>query len=126
MVDLYHDSHIYLYPSHGEGFGLTPLQAMATGMPTISVPAWAPYSRFMDPDLSIPSKLKTSPWQSIHPGKMFRPDFDTMIDIMRYSVDNYEKIHDFAQAQVENIQKEYDWISLTRDAFDGLENRLSK
>lgn len=35
MQDLYANSDCFLFPSAGEGFGLTPLEAMATGLPTI-------------------------------------------------------------------------------------------
>lgn len=124
MVNLYHDHHIYLYPSHGEGFGLTPLQAMATGMPTITLPAWAPYHKYLDPNLSVPSQLKNSPWGETHPGKMFRPDFDIMVDMMRYAADNYEKVQAFAHSQVPAIQKHYDWDRLTKESFDNLSERI--
>ncbi len=124
LVDLFHNHHIYLYPSHGEGFGLTPLQAIATGMPTITVPAWAPYSKFLDEDLSIPSELKNSPWGQTHPGKMFRPDFDAMVDAMRYAADNYEVVRDTALTKTDEISKAYDWDSITKETFDNLENRI--
>lgn len=124
LVDLFHTSHAYVYPSYGEGFGLTPLQAMATGMPTITVPAWAPYSEFIDPNLAIPSELKNSPWSTTHPGKMWRPDFDALVDIMRWTVDNYETSQAYAHAQVKAIQDKYDWDRLTAASFDALEKRL--
>lgn len=39
VVDLYHNYHCFLFPSWGEGFGLPPVEAMATGMPVITVNA---------------------------------------------------------------------------------------
>lgn len=124
LVNLFHENHVYLYPSYGEGFGLTPLQAISTGMPAVTVSEWAPYAEFLDDDLVIPAKLGGSLWPQIHPGKVWRPDFDAMVDIMRYSVDNYETLHARALARVPEIQKKYDWDSLTKDAFDALEKRL--
>lgn len=35
LVDLLGRAHCMVYPSRGEGFGITPLEAMATGMPAI-------------------------------------------------------------------------------------------
>jgi glycosyltransferase involved in cell wall biosynthesis len=35
LLDLLGRSHCMVYPSRGEGFGITPLEAMATGMPAI-------------------------------------------------------------------------------------------
>lgn len=125
LVELYHSHDVFVYPSYGEGFGLTPLQAMATGMPTITLPAWAPYRRFLDPNLEVDSVLRTSPWHNtIHPGKMFRPDTDSLVSAMQYAADNYDKVHEFAQAQVAGIRKEYNWNTLTAAAFNSLETRI--
>lgn len=124
LIDLYHAHHVFVYPSWGEGFGLNPLQAMATGMPTICTAAWAPYERFLDPNLKLGSELKKSPWQEIHPGKMLRPKFDELVDKMRWAADNYDQAQDFAMGQVAGIQTEYDWDNLTKVAFENLESRL--
>lgn len=35
LGDMYRRAHVFVAPSHGEGWGLTPLEAMATGLPTI-------------------------------------------------------------------------------------------
>lgn len=35
LADLCADSDCFVFPSRGEGFGMTPLEAMATGLPTI-------------------------------------------------------------------------------------------
>lgn len=125
MVDLFHNSHAYIYPSRGEGFGLTPLQAMATGMPTITLPAWAPYKHHLDPNLSLPSTLRASPHAEVHPGKMFYPLIDDIVDRMRWVVDNYDAASDFAMNQVPAITDEYDWDKMTKKTFDALEKRLS-
>jgi glycosyltransferase involved in cell wall biosynthesis len=46
LVKLYHFHDILIYPSEGEGFGLIPLQALATGMPVISTSRWCSYDKF--------------------------------------------------------------------------------
>lgn len=125
LIKIFNEHHIYAYPSYGEGFGLTPLQAMATGMPTITLPAWAPYERFLDPNLTVSSELRRSPWHTtVHPGKMFRPNFDELVDRFRFAADNYDKCHAFALSQTPNIQREYDWDTITENVFNDLEKRL--
>ena len=126
MVDLFHEHHVYVYPSWGEGFGLTPLQAIATGMPTITLPAWAPYAHHLDPDLCVRSQKMRSPWPKVHPGYMLAPKVDDIIDRMRYAADNYEALHATALDRTDAIKAEYDWLKLTDEAFTALENRLEK
>lgn len=126
LIALYHNNHVYVYPSYGEGFGLTPLQAMATGMPTITVPAWAPYADFLDPKLSIDSHFIGSPWPTLHPGNMLKPKLDDIIDAMRYAYDNYDAVEAEAQERVSQITDYYDWDRLTKIAFDDLAHRLEK
>ena len=124
MQKLFYDHHVYVYPSWGEGFGLTPLQALGTGMPTITLPAWAPYADFLDPRLSIDSKLSTHRWPDIHPGKMFKPNEDDVIDAMRFAAYNYDDVHKFAVNNAEEIHHRYDWDTITKRVFSDLENRL--
>lgn len=128
LVQLYHYNHIFVYPSMGEGFGLTPLQALATGMPTITVPDWAPYERFLDSELNLPARLGPSPFteRDLHPGEMFHIDTDDVVDRMRYAADNYESLQARALSQTAQIFKEYDWDTLTKNAFDELGHRLEK
>lgn len=124
LVKLFHDHHVFVYPSWGEGFGLNPLQAMATGMPTICTGAWAPYQRLLDPDLTLDSELVDSPWPKVHPGKMFKPDFDDLVDKMRWAADNYEDCLNDALPRAQAVREEYDWDRLTSKAFTALEWRL--
>lgn len=124
LISLYHQSHAFIYPSWGEGFGLNPLQAMATGMPTICTAGWAPYERFLDPDLALDSTLVDSPWPTLHPGKMFQPNFDDLVDKLRYVADNYETVQADAMPRAEAVKAEYCWDRKTYEAFSALEWRL--
>lgn len=124
LVQLHHDRNVFVYPSWGEGFGFNPFQAMATGMPTIVTGVWAPYERFIDSNLNVSSEFSDSPWPTVHPGKMFKPDQDDLVEKMRYAVDNYDKCHEYAQTQAPLIHKEYNWDVVTSAAFKSLEKRL--
>lgn len=126
LINMFHDNHVYVYPSYGEGFGLTPLQAMATGMPTITVPAWAPYAQFLDKNLLISSKMIKSPWPQLHPGNVLQPSMDDLVDAMRYAYENYEAVEADATARVDEIMAYYDWDRLTKQTFDDLAHRLQK
>ena len=124
LISLFHEHHVYAYPSYGEGFGLTPLQAMATGMPTITVPGWAPYAEFINPHMRIGSKFWPSPWPELHPGNMLKPSIDDLVQSMRWARENYESAHADALARVKEVTAVYDWDRLTKITFDALEERL--
>lgn len=124
LIQMYHDNHVYVYPSYGEGFGLTPLQAMATGMPTITVPKWAPYAYFLDKNLSINANFTKSPWPSLHPGNMLKPSTDELVDSMRYAYENYDEVSKNAMDKVNPLRDYYNWDSLTAAVFTRLESRL--
>jgi glycosyltransferase involved in cell wall biosynthesis len=124
LQDLFYDHHVYVYPSWGEGFGLTPLQAMATGMPTITLPGWAPYRRYLDPELEVGHTMAKSPWPHIHPGNMMKPNLDDVVDAMRYVETNYDDCVEYAVEQAADIHEDYDWDTITSKVFSDLEKRI--
>ncbi len=117
LVALYHGSDVLVYPSFGEGFGLIPAQALSTGMPTICTEAWASYSGYLIPNLRLPSVREKSPWPKMHPGQVFLPDFDALVETYRYCADNIERLARSAHARAGVFQKEYNWQNLTEKAF---------
>lgn len=124
LAELFRSHHVYVYPSFGEGFGLTPLQAIATGMPTITLPGWAPYSEFLDPALNIGHQMIDSPWPKIHPGKMMQPSMDDIVLNMRFVADNYDLCLNYAESMAKEVHEKYDWDTLTKQAFEALEGRI--
>lgn len=126
LVQMFHDNHVFVYPSWGEGFGLTPLQALATGMPTIMPTAWAPYAKYVHPKLAVPSRMWKSQWPALHPGLMLKPDEEAVTAAMRYAYDNYEELVDWHMAQVPELTAEYSWDLITDEVFTALESRLPK
>lgn len=117
QVNLMHTHDVLVYPSSGEGFGLIPLEAMATGMPTICTEAWAGYKRFIPKELRLSAELKDSPWPEEHPGEVFIPDFDHLVSLYHEAYANFEHLSNMAYANSFKIEKEYDWVTLTRDSF---------
>lgn len=61
MTELYHRAHCLVWPSCGEGFGLPALEAMATGLPIITVKHSA-HPEFLERDaFYVPHWMKESP-----------------------------------------------------------------
>jgi glycosyltransferase involved in cell wall biosynthesis len=121
LVELYHDHDVLVYPSWGEGFGLIPLQALATGMPTICTGEWAPYQRFLG-GLSLDSKQRQSKWPDMHPGFMSEPDIHHLVELYRTCSRDYSNLSQTFFDNAERVHSEYNWDKLTKDAFEHLEN----
>jgi len=128
LVSLYHSHHVLIYPSWGEGFGFIPLQALATGMPTITTYDWAQYKKYIGP-LKLKSKLSDEELPKAigdpHLGLMFKPDEKHLEELMYESVINFKAYSGYYFAQSTKIHEEYDWIKLTKNAFSHLEEKFS-
>jgi len=119
LVRLYHEHDLMVYPSYGEGFGFTPLQAMAGGMPVLISQGWAPYEDMLPEECLISTSLQEAPeaWQMHHPGKMFFPDWAEAREKLTWQFENREKMAEFAWNLSPKVLDRYNWQTLTRDAF---------
>ena len=115
---LYDLCDVFVYPSWGEGFGLNPLQAMAKGIPTICTEDWASYSRYITMPLN--SELVPSPWPDIHPGNMYKSDFEQIMFYIKDVAENYDKYSDLAYKNAFLIHKDYNWNKVTKPAVQRL------
>ena len=116
LLQLYYDHDVLLYPSYGEGFGFIPLQALATGMPTICTAAWAHYKENLGP-LALKSSLIDSPWQHPHEGKVYEPNYLHLLELMRDVVDNFKAYSNYYFTQSKKVHESYNWLQLTDKAF---------
>lgn len=124
LISLYHMHDVLVYPSFGEGFGLIPLQGMATGMPVILNPTWAPYRDF-SVGLDVEDSLVDSPWPNLHPGKMLEPSLDSIKEQMLCVAIDFERYSDEAYETSPAIHEAYDWTDLTRIAFAHVSEKVS-
>jgi len=120
MMDLYNYADVFVYPSWGEGFGFNPLQSMAMGIPTISTSAWSDYKQYITvPISSIPVP---SPWPSIHPGWMLKPNVTEFQYAMSSAESNYEELSSLAFKNSFRIHEDFDWVKVTLPAVKRLKN----
>lgn len=121
LLALYHDHHIMVYPSYGEGFGLIPLQALGTGMPVICSDDWAPYRRYLR-ELKLYGSYAHSPWV-YHPGSVFHPDYDMLVGLYRYAASSAKDLLDEFYSQTADVHYDFNWINLTKEAFKHLTDK---
>jgi len=128
LVKLYHDHHVLVYPTWGEGFGFIPLQGLATGMPVISTYDWSHYMDYMGP-LKLDSKLTDETMPNFisdgHIGKMFKPDAKHLEELMLNVSNNYKAYSGYYFAQSTKIHEDYNWDQLTKKAFERLSKKFS-
>ena len=115
---LYDLCDAFVYPSWGEGFGFNPLQAMAKGIPTICTAEWAPYAKYITAPLT--SVVHPSPWPTIHPGDMYKPNFDQLLFYFKDVVENYDKYSDIAYKNSFLVHKDYNWEKVSKPAVKRL------
>ncbi|NDC31526.1 MAG: glycosyltransferase family 1 protein [Bacteroidetes bacterium] len=124
LIKLYHDHDVLVYPTFGEGFGFIPLQALATGMPTISTYDWAHYKKYLGP-LKLKSNLKSTEWEYVHPGEVFEPNYQHLVELMKDVANNFNAYSGYYYAQSTKIHEEYNWLQLTNNAFDHIFKKFS-
>lgn len=93
MADLYNSCDCFVYPSKGEGYGLPPREAMATGLPVIMT-SYGPLIERVDPftyypvtisgmeDVDYPTKHLIS-LENVDLGQWAVPDFEELKKMMR-------------------------------------------
>lgn len=122
LVELYLDHDVMVYPSWGEGFGFIPLQAVATGMPTITNGWWSDhYDQYM---LTTGYDIVDSPWPVLHPGEMARPRFDDLVDLMRNMYNNFKNHAEEAFSNSWLVAEDFDWNTIVSDAFKDFSKRF--
>ena len=116
IVKIMHQANAMIYPTWGEGFGLIPLQAMATGLPVILTDGWADY-QYLAKDLIVDTILEESPWQKIHPGKMFKPNYETLVNKVAEVYNNYDGYSQSFYNTTQHIHNEWSWNNKVESHF---------
>ena len=118
LIELHNKVDCLIYPTSGEGFGFHPLEAMASGLPTITTTGWCNYKKFVT--LELEDKISPSEYSFIHPGNMFNPNFEDVKNKMVEMVENYEKYAKLAFKNSLLIHDEYDWDKVNYKAVKRL------
>jgi glycosyltransferase involved in cell wall biosynthesis len=125
LVSLFHFHDVLVYPSEGEGFGLIPLQALATGMPVISTSRWCSYEEFLNENI-IESTFGVSDTVESYTryGEVVLPSVESTVHLMENIVDNFEEQSLVFYGQVNEVTKKYDWLTLSETAMLNLHKRM--
>ncbi len=109
LVDLLRDADCMVYPSRGEGFGITPLEAMATGLPAIVPNAHgiseyfnADYMLEVDSTERMPALHNRFKGQNI--GDMVVCSVEDLRKKMRYAFEHQDEMRELGRAASEYVK----------------------
>ena len=109
MMDYYRDADCFLFPSRGEGFGLPPLEAMATGLPVIFSGntgmldfADDRYGYVIRKMVKKPAEYFPSKWGNI--GNWFDPDYSELKSLMKYVYEHQDEAYNKGKVAAEWVK----------------------
>jgi len=115
IIKLYHKAHCLVYPTSGEGFGMIPFEAMATGLPTIVTNAtgckdFAQYGVPLETDFGLAEY--NSYQYGTDTGYWATPDIEDVISTMQNVVNEYDLFKKHAHRSAKIIHQEHSWSSV--------------
>ena len=123
LLKLYYDHHAFVYPSNGEGFGLLPFQAAATGMPTL-VTNWSGPVDFMKFCWPISVRELREAHYEPHEGLWAIPSMESMILQMEYMVDSPDYYFHHAFLKSQKMDEEWSWDAIAKRSLKWFEEAL--
>jgi hypothetical protein len=115
----------FVYPSHGEGFGLQPLEALAMGVPVIA-PAVTGLSEFIGPEVALvlPTHGLEPAWQfaQLYEYECVWPvlSVDDVADRMHWCYTHREEAARLGRRAAEYVMREWTWQQAGVRALDVL------
>jgi len=111
LYQVYKDVDCFIFPTHGEGFGLTPLEAMATGLPTI-VSNWMGCQEFVNPKYCYPiniNELEEAHYPALYGdiGWWANIDIKDVRKKMRYVYENQDKARKVGDKAAEYVNSKF-------------------
>jgi glycosyltransferase involved in cell wall biosynthesis len=123
IYSLYKSCDIVFTASNTEGFGMCALEANALGLINIA-PRYGGFLDFLNDDNSIliDGKEFLVPgnylyWQS-KGTKAFKPDLDDGVVKLKYAVSNKNELLKKYKANIEETEKNYNWMTITKRILD--------
>lgn len=120
----------FVFPTRGEGFGLTPLEMMATGVPAI-VTGWSGPMEYMTPEVGwtidykmVPAEAFTRMTYQEECGEWAEPSKEHLIELLRHAYNNRDEVRAKGRAAAKYVQENWLWQDKITMFHDALEKHL--
>lgn len=130
LVKLYHDSHCFILPTRGEGFGLTLAEAMRTGLPSIAT-NYSGLTDFFDSKVGYPIDYSLGDGEITFLGdklkentKIAFPNVEEIVANMVWIRDNYKQALKVAEKGSIRIRTRFTWEKSAETLVGVFENIL--
>jgi len=121
----------FVLPSRGEGFGLTGLEAMSTGLPLIAT-NWSGPADYLDINDSLPLDYEladadgTSSNGVQYFGKWAEPDYEHLRYLMRWLYEHREEAMNKGKAASERVHRDWTWDRVAKQISNDLDELAKK
>lgn len=121
---------MFAFPTRGEGFGLTPLEALATGIPAV-VTNWSGPVEYMNNDVGwmldyhlVEAEDFTKNVYREECGQWAEPDFDHLVHILRWAYEHQDEVKAMGKRAAEHVRTNWLWKDKIRMYHEALEKHL--
>ena len=110
LLKTIYEADCFVFPSRGEGFGMTPLEAMATGIPAI-IPNAHSFKDYFNPDCMYEVKVGAKcpgiylRYQGMDVGDMVVCDIEDLRRQMRWAYEHQDEVLEKGKLAAEWVQK---------------------
>jgi glycosyltransferase involved in cell wall biosynthesis len=130
MDNFYKRVDCFAFPTRGEGFGLTPLEAMATGIPAI-VTGWSGPLEYMTPEVGwlidhtmVPAIDFTKHVYKENCGDWAEPSKEHLKQLMRYAYEHQDEVRAKGAQAAEYVNQNWLWRDRIKEYHTALEKHL--
>jgi glycosyltransferase involved in cell wall biosynthesis len=119
LLELLGEIDVFVLPSRGEGFGLTGLEAMATGLPLIAT-GWSGPTEYLAEADSLPLGYRLVDCGGVYSngvhyqGSWAEPDVDHLRGLMRWCFEHRDEARAMGLRAAERVRREFTWDRAAR------------